>query len=88
MFSEGVNGDIQYRVDHPEGGQRTMHSTGEPVFENGKVARLIGNTLDITEQEEFDPGTAATRSVPGGSSKAQSHRELRVGCFKRRDLLV
>ena len=28
-----------------------MHSTGEPVFENGKVTRLIGNTLDITEQE-------------------------------------
>jgi PAS domain S-box-containing protein len=51
MFSEGVNGDIQYRVDHPKRGQRTMHSTGEPVFEEGKVARLIGNTLDITEQE-------------------------------------
>src|SRR6266702_2640657 len=51
MFSEGVKGDIQYRVDHPEHGQRTMHSTGEAVFENGKVVRLIGNTLDITEQE-------------------------------------
>src|SRR5207302_8897301 len=51
MFSEGVNGDVQYRVLHPKYGQRTMHSTGEPVFENGKVVRLIGNTLDITEQE-------------------------------------
>ncbi|MGB9476182.1 MAG: sigma 54-interacting transcriptional regulator, partial [Candidatus Udaeobacter sp.] len=52
MFSEGVNGDIQYRVDHPKRGQRTMHSTGEPVFEDGKVVRLIGNTLDISEQED------------------------------------
>src|SRR6266567_2201620 len=51
MFSEGVNGDIQYRVDHPKHGQRTMHSTGEPVFEDGKVVRLIGNTLDITERK-------------------------------------
>ena len=51
MFSEGVNGDVQYRVRHPKHGQRTMHSTGEAVFENGKVVRLIGNTLDITEQE-------------------------------------
>src|SRR4029077_7872158 len=51
MFSEGVNGDVQYRVRHPKYGQRTMHSPGEPVFENGKVKRLIGNTLDITEQE-------------------------------------
>src|SRR5438876_109011 len=51
MFSQGVSGDIQYRVDHPEHGQRTMHSTGEAVFENGKVVRLIGNTLDITERK-------------------------------------
>src|SRR5437660_2532134 len=51
MFSEGVNGDVQYRVHHPRHGERTMHSTGDPVFENGKVSRLIGNTLDITEQE-------------------------------------
>jgi formate hydrogenlyase transcriptional activator len=51
MFSEGVKGDIQYRVEHPEHGQKTMHSTGEPMFEDGEVARLIGNTLDITEQE-------------------------------------
>src|SRR6266404_9669991 len=28
MFLEGVKGDILYRVDHPEHGQRTMHSTG------------------------------------------------------------
>jgi formate hydrogenlyase transcriptional activator len=51
MFSEGVNCDVQYRVRHPKYGQRTMHSTGEPVFENGKVTRLIGNTLDITERK-------------------------------------
>ncbi|PYJ33269.1 MAG: hypothetical protein DME88_08625 [Verrucomicrobia bacterium] len=51
MFSEGVNGDIQYRIDHPKHGQRTMHSTGEPVFQDGKISRLIGNTLDITERK-------------------------------------
>jgi len=53
MFSEGIRGDIQYRVDYPKHGRRMMHSTGEPVFENGQVVRLIGNTLDITEQEEL-----------------------------------
>jgi PAS domain S-box-containing protein len=53
MFSEGVSGDIQYRVDHAQCGQKTMHSTGEPMFEDGEVARLIGNTLDITEQERL-----------------------------------
>jgi PAS domain S-box-containing protein len=51
IFSEGVKANVQYRVHHPKHGQRTMHSTGEPVLENGKVTRLIGNTLDITEHE-------------------------------------
>src|SRR2546430_6596840 len=48
---ENVRIDVTYRVDHPKQGKRIMHSTGEPVVEDGKVTRLIGNTLDITEQE-------------------------------------
>ena len=51
IFREGVRADVRYWVDHPKKGKRMMHSTGEPVFENGKVTRLIGNTLDITEHE-------------------------------------
>jgi PAS domain S-box-containing protein len=51
IFRENVRVDVTYRVDHPKQGKRIMHSTGEPVLENGKVTRLIGNTLDITEQE-------------------------------------
>ena len=51
MFREGVRIDVRYWVDHPKKGKRMMHSTGKPVLENGKVTRLIGNTLDITEQE-------------------------------------
>jgi PAS domain S-box-containing protein len=51
MFRQSVRGDVTYRVDHPKQGKRIMHSTGEPVLENGRVTRLIGNTLDITERE-------------------------------------
>jgi transcriptional regulator with GAF, ATPase, and Fis domain len=51
MFREGMRGDVRYWVDHPKKGKRMMHSTGEPVLENGEIIRLIGNTLDITEQE-------------------------------------
>jgi PAS domain S-box-containing protein len=51
IFRESVRIDVTYRVDHPKQGKRMMHSTGEPVLEEGKVIRLIGNTLDITEQE-------------------------------------
>src|SRR6266487_571383 len=51
IFREGVRIDVTYRVDHSKQGKRIMHSTGEPVVEDGRVTRLIGNTLDITEQE-------------------------------------
>src|SRR6267378_984483 len=51
IFRESVRVDVTYRVDHPKQGKRIMHSTGEPVVEDGRVTRLIGNTLDITEQE-------------------------------------
>src|SRR6266576_2422110 len=51
IFRENVRIDVTYRADHPKQGKRIMHSTGEPVVEDGKVTRLIGNTLDITEQE-------------------------------------
>ena len=53
MFRESVRGDVTYRVDHPKQGKRIMHSVGEPVIEDGKVTRLIGNTLDVTEHEEL-----------------------------------
>src|SRR5947199_93954 len=52
IFRENVRIDVTYRVDHPKQGKRIMHSTGEPVVEDGKVTRLSGNTLDITEQEK------------------------------------
>ena len=40
IFREGVRIDVTYRVDHPKQGKRIMHSTGEPVAEDGKVTRL------------------------------------------------
>ncbi len=30
-----------------------MHSVGEAVIEDGSLTQFIGNTLDITEQEEL-----------------------------------
>ena len=53
-----------------------MHSTGEPVFENGKVARLIGNTLDITEREN------ATRELQRSEAYlAEAQRLSHTGSF-------
>ena len=51
MFREQARGDVTYCIDHPKLGRRMMHSTGESMLQNGKVTRVIGNTLDVTEQE-------------------------------------
>jgi PAS domain S-box-containing protein len=53
MTHEGVGCDVRHRIIHPERGVRIMHSVGEAVIEDGRLTRLIGNTLDITEQEEL-----------------------------------
>ncbi len=62
MFREGVGGDITYRVIHPEHGLRIMHSVGEPVSEEAKVTRLVGNTLDITERKLAEEAVRAARA--------------------------
>jgi len=53
MTQEGVGCDVKHRIIHPERGVRIMHSVGEAVMEDGRLTRFIGNTLDITEQEEL-----------------------------------
>src|SRR6201984_3744149 len=78
MFRQSVRGDVTYRVDHPKQGKRIMHSTGEPVLVNGKVKRLIGNTLDITEQEN------ATREL---KKAFEEIRELKDELYKENIVL-
>ena len=77
---------IQYRVDHPQRGQGPLRSTGEPVFENGKVVRLIGNTLDITEQENATQELKRREAYLAEAQSAQSHRQLRME-FNDRELI-
>ncbi len=54
MTREAVGCDIRYRIVHPERGIRFVHSVAEPVVEEGKLVRFVGNTLDVTEQERLN----------------------------------
>ena len=62
----------------PDGEVRYIRCVGAPVVENQELKKLVGSAMDVTEHENSDAGAAPSRSVPGGSSKAQSHRQLRV----------
>jgi PAS domain S-box-containing protein len=46
---------MEYRVVRPDGSIRTVQSVGEPVLdEGGKVIKLVGTLLDITERKRAD----------------------------------
>src|SRR5580658_4559793 len=53
MAAEGVGCDVKYRTIHPERGVRFVRSVGDAVFDRGVLARFVGTTLDITEQEHL-----------------------------------
>jgi PAS domain-containing protein len=53
MMCEGGKLEITYRIIHPDRGLRIMRNMGEALFENGKIARCVGTTVDVTEQEEL-----------------------------------
>ncbi len=53
MIAEGRGCDVKYRTIHPVRGLRIMRSVGDAVIENGKAARFIGTTWDITESEQM-----------------------------------
>ena len=73
MFSDGVNGDIQYRVDHPKDGQRTMHSTGEPVFREWQSRAADREYTGYHRAGKCDAGTAGGARPCMDQAEALSH---------------
>ncbi len=44
--------DRQYRYKHPDGSTRIIHARGEITFEDGRPARLVGTSQDVTDREQ------------------------------------
>ena len=50
---EKLDVEIEYRIVHPSGAVRDIHSTGHPVLNaSGDLIELIGTVIDVTEQRE------------------------------------
>jgi PAS domain S-box-containing protein len=65
-----LNGDdfnIQYRVIHRDGGVRWLWTKAEPHLVNGRVDRVSGVTIDITEnkglEEQFERGQELQKKI-------------------------
>ncbi len=65
---EGIPVDIEYRIVHPERGDRWVHSSGRLQAASAvRPARLLGATLDVTErrtaQDELERSLAEVQSL-------------------------
>ena len=50
---EKLDVEIEYRIVHPSGAVRDIHSTGHPVLNaSGDLIELIGTVIDVTEQRQ------------------------------------
>jgi PAS domain S-box-containing protein len=47
----GKHYTIEKRIVRPDGEIRYVISRGEPVFENGRLAKVVGSFIDVTEQQ-------------------------------------
>ena len=48
-LTKGLSYTIEFRHITPDGTEKYFFSKGQPVYENGKVIKLLGTILDITE---------------------------------------
>ena len=55
---------LEYRIEHPDGEQRTLRGEGEIFFaDDGAPAKMIGTVLDVTEQRRAEETEARLREV-------------------------
>jgi PAS domain S-box-containing protein len=73
---------INKRIVRPDGEVRHVVSRGEPVFEQGRLARVTGSFLDVTEQHlaqvAFANGEARFRSLVNLSSDWYWEQDTRM----------
>jgi PAS domain S-box-containing protein len=54
MLEKGVWSSQVHRITHRDGAVRWMMSSGDVVREDGKVVRILGCNLDVTEHRELE----------------------------------
>jgi PAS domain S-box-containing protein len=51
MLAEVVGCDVTKRIVRPSGEVRHIRCVGAPVIENGRLKRIVGNAIDVTDYE-------------------------------------
>jgi PAS domain S-box-containing protein len=53
MLAEASGCDIKKRIMRPDGALRYVRCVGVPVLDHGKLKRIVGTAMDVTEQEHL-----------------------------------
>ncbi|WP_049919731.1 hybrid sensor histidine kinase/response regulator [Haloarcula vallismortis] len=62
--SAGESTELEFRITRPDGEQRWVRATAQPIVEDGTVARIVGASRDITEQKRRESERAAELDSP------------------------
>jgi PAS domain S-box-containing protein len=78
MHQQRCGCDVTKRILRPDGEVRYVRCVGVPVDEDGVFQGFNGTTMDVTGQELLTQELRRRASVPGGSAKLDSRRQLGV----------
>ena len=62
-LNEGTPFEVEFRIRRCDGSTRYVESAGEPLeFRGGKVTRIIGSILDVTERKQTEESLQARKA--------------------------
>jgi len=61
-INRGEPYDLDLRCRSTDGGHRWVRIIGSPVFENGKIIKIVGNIVDITERKNNEEALRESES--------------------------
>jgi PAS domain S-box-containing protein len=68
--TDGSDYEADVRCVWPDGSTHWINTRGRPVFENGRLVRLLGVTLDITERKQAEHDLRISESRLSGQKAA------------------
>lgn len=72
-LQEGVDLQMEFRIDHPHLGQRWLSAIGEPLrSKSGKVLRHAGIIWDITQRHQAETALREARTLAEAANRSKS----------------
>jgi PAS domain S-box-containing protein len=70
---QGIQSEISYRIERPDGSLRWIHARGFPVNDaKGKLVRVVGIAEDVTERKRAEAEWVDAREAAESANRAKS----------------